>query len=57
MNMPIEARNGHEQQRTTPTRDSARLSGGHLAGLRHLQELSLAAHPLEKDQTVAQAWG
>src|SRR6266446_4774141 len=28
-----------------------------LAGLKHLQEISLAAHPLEKDQAVAQAWG
>src|SRR6266446_1343814 len=27
-----------------------------LAGLQHLQEISLAAHPLEKDQAVAQAW-
>src|SRR5713226_1219873 len=28
-----------------------------LAGLQHLQDISLAAHPLYKDQTVAQAWG
>ncbi len=28
MNMRIEARNGHEQQRNTHTRDSACLSGG-----------------------------
>src|ERR1700694_2527254 len=28
-----------------------------LAGLQHLQEISLAAHPLDKDQAVAQAWG
>ena len=28
-----------------------------LAGLPHLQEISLAAHPLDKDQAVAQAWG
>src|SRR6266571_8761070 len=28
MNMPIEARNGHEQQRNTHTRHSACLSGG-----------------------------
>src|SRR3989440_5024795 len=27
-----------------------------LAGLHHLQEISLAAHPLDKDQAVAQAW-
>src|SRR5438128_1510324 len=27
-----------------------------LAGLQHLQDISLAAHPLDKDQTVAQAW-
>src|SRR6266568_8114863 len=29
---------------------------GILAGLQHLQEISLAAHPLDKDQAVAQAW-
>jgi hypothetical protein len=28
-----------------------------LAGLQHLQEISLAAHPLDKDQAVAEAWG
>jgi hypothetical protein len=28
-----------------------------LAGLKQLQEISLAAHPLTKDQAVAQAWG
>src|SRR5256885_499333 len=28
-----------------------------LAGLQHLQDISLAAHPLDKDQAVAQAWG
>jgi hypothetical protein len=27
-----------------------------LAGLQHLQDISLAAHPLDKDQVVAQAW-
>src|SRR5947209_10494165 len=27
-----------------------------LAGLQYLQEISLAAHPLDKDQAVAQAW-
>lgn len=27
-----------------------------LAGLPHLQEISLAAHPLDKDQAVAHAW-
>ena len=27
-----------------------------LAGLQHLQDISRAAHPLDKDQTVAQAW-
>lgn len=27
-----------------------------LAGLQHLQEISLAAHPLDKDQAVADAW-
>jgi len=30
---------------------------GHLAGLQHLRDFSLAAHPLDKDQTVAEAWG
>lgn len=28
-----------------------------LAGLKHLQDISLAAHPLDKDLAVAQAWG
>lgn len=28
-----------------------------LAGLKHLQDISLAAHPLDKDQAVADAWG
>ena len=28
-----------------------------LAGLEHLQDISLAAHPLDKDQAVAEAWG
>src|SRR6266567_592261 len=28
-----------------------------LAGLQHLQDISMAAHPLDKDQAVAQAWG
>src|SRR5216684_1244644 len=27
-----------------------------LAGLQHLQDISLAAYPLDKDQAVAQAW-
>lgn len=27
-----------------------------MSGLRQLQEISLAAHPLERDQTVAEAW-
>jgi hypothetical protein len=28
-----------------------------LAGLEHLQDISLAAHPLDQDQAVAAAWG
>jgi len=28
-----------------------------LGGLEHLQDISLAAHPLDKDQVVAEAWG
>jgi hypothetical protein len=28
-----------------------------LAGLKHLQDISLSAHPLDRDPTVAQAWG
>jgi len=28
-----------------------------LAGLKHLQDISLSAHPLDKDLAVAQAWG
>jgi hypothetical protein len=30
---------------------------GTLAGMRHLQELSLSAHPLDRDEAVAEAWG
>jgi hypothetical protein len=30
---------------------------GTLAGTQHLQQLSLSAHPLDKDQAVAEAWG
>ena len=30
---------------------------GTLVGIRHLQELSLSAHPLDRDGAVAQAWG
>ena len=30
---------------------------GTLAGIQHLQELSLSAHPLDKDKAVAKAWG
>lgn len=29
----------------------------HLAGYKHLQDISLSAHPLDKDQAVALAWG
>lgn len=29
----------------------------HLAGLEYLKDLSLSAHPLDKDQAVARAWG
>lgn len=28
-----------------------------LGGARQLQDISLAAHPLDKDQAVAEAWG
>ena len=28
-----------------------------LAGLAHLKEISLAAHPLDQDNAAAQAWG
>src|SRR4030067_338325 len=28
-----------------------------LAGLKHLQDISLSAHPLDRDQAVAQGWG
>jgi hypothetical protein len=30
---------------------------GTLAGMRHMQELSLSAHPLDRDGAVAKAWG
>ena len=28
-----------------------------LSGAKYLQDISLAAHPLDKDEAVAQAWG
>jgi len=30
---------------------------GTLAGMQHMQELSLSAHPLDRDSAVAEAWG
>ena len=30
---------------------------GTLGGIQHLQELSLSAHPLDRDSALAEAWG
>jgi hypothetical protein len=54
----LEALPLHQKRRThTPQTKVLEFLVAHLAGLRHLQDISLAAHPLDKDQSVAQAWG
>lgn len=46
-----------KKYRHTPQAKVLEFLVGILAGLKHLQEISLAAHPLDKDQAVAEAWG
>ena len=41
----------------TPQRKVLEFFVAHLAGLKHLQDISLSAHPLDKDYAVAKAWG
>jgi hypothetical protein len=41
----------------TPQRKILEFFLAHLAGLKHLQDISLSAHPLDKDEAVARAWG
>ena len=41
----------------SPQRKVLEFVVGTLAGMKHLQDLSLAAHPLDRDEAVAQAWG
>jgi len=48
---------GQKRYRHTPQTKVLEFLVGILAGLQHLQDLSLAAHPLDKDQAVAEAWG
>ncbi|MBN1887557.1 MAG: hypothetical protein JW850_06190, partial [Thermoflexales bacterium] len=48
----------HQKKRThTPQAKVIEFLVATLAGLEHLQDISLAAHPLDKDQAVAEAWG
>ena len=48
----------HQKRREhTPQSKVLEFLVAHLAGLKHLQDISLAAHPLDKDQPVARAWG
>ena len=47
----------HQKKRThTPQTKVLEFLVGILAGLPHLKDLSLAAHPLDQDQAVAEAW-
>ncbi len=46
-----------KRYRHTPQSKVLEFLVGILAGLQHLQDISLAAHPLDKDEAVAQAWG
>jgi hypothetical protein len=41
----------------TPQAKVLELLAAILAGLEHLQDISLSAHPLDKDPAVAEAWG
>jgi hypothetical protein len=41
----------------TPQRKVLEFLASTLMGLKHLQDISLAAHPLDKDQAAAEAWG
>jgi hypothetical protein len=41
----------------SPQRKVLEFVVGTLAGIQHLQELSLSAHPLDRDLAVAMAWG
>jgi len=41
----------------SPQRKVLEFLVGTLAGMQHLQELSLSAHPLDRDDAVAEAWG
>jgi len=48
------------QQKTVDHSPQAKIEEflvANLAGLAHLKEISLAAHPLDQDHAVAQAWG
>ncbi len=54
----IEAVKLHQKTRVhTPQRKVLEAFVAILAGLRHMEEISKAAHPLDKDVAVAQAWG
>jgi hypothetical protein len=48
---------GQKTYQHTPQRKVLEFLAGTLIGLKYLQDISLAAHPLDKDQAAAEAWG
>lgn len=47
---------GQKTYQHTPQGKVLEFLAGTLIGLKYLQDISLAAHPLDKDQTAAEAW-
>jgi hypothetical protein len=48
---------GQKSYQHTPQGKVMEFLAGTLIGLKYLQDISLAAHPLDKDQAAAEAWG
>lgn len=48
---------GQKTYQHTPQGKALEFLAGTLIGLKYLQDISLAAHPLDKDQAAAEAWG
>jgi len=48
---------GQKTYQHTPQGKVLEFLAGTLMGLKYLQDISLAAHPLDKDQAAAEAWG
>lgn len=57
MHVRIPQKAQHKPGAVSPQTKVVELSAGLLAGIEYLQDLSVGAHPLAKDQTVAEAWG